>query len=173
VGGSPTIDTVFAQRLVIGVGDMAVSNKPGVILSTYALGSCIGVVVFDPAAHVGGILHVMLPESSLSPAKAQANPCMFADAGMPHFFRNLQGAGANIRRCNLMLAGGAAVLSGSDVFKIGDRNLAAVRAILDRSGISIRHQQTGGISNRTVHLTLSTGTVELKLPSGTTTYPLA
>ena len=80
---------MFAQRVVIGVGDMAVSNNTQVTLSTYALGSCIGVVAYDPVVKVGGILHMMLPDSSISPEKAVQQPAMFADTGLPLFFRAL------------------------------------------------------------------------------------
>ena len=69
MGGSPTIGSVFAQRIVVGVGDMAVSNNTNMTISTYALGSCVGIVAFDPFVNVGGILHIMLPDSTLSPEK--------------------------------------------------------------------------------------------------------
>jgi len=69
--GSPTIAALFAQRVVVGVGDMGVSNNPQITLSTYALGSCVAVVAYDPVAKAGGLLHLMLPDSTISPAKAQ------------------------------------------------------------------------------------------------------
>ena len=74
MAGAPTIGSIFAQRVIIGVGDMAVSNNPQVTLSTYALGSCVGVVAYDPVARAGGILHLMLPDSTISPEKAVAQP---------------------------------------------------------------------------------------------------
>src|SRR3954471_7007169 len=89
--GSPNIAALFAQRVVVGVGDMSVSNNPSITLSTYALGSCIGVAVYDPGVKVGGLLHLMLPDSSISPAKATAQPAMFADTGLPLLFRSLGG----------------------------------------------------------------------------------
>lgn len=167
MGGAPAIGQIFTQRVVIGVGDQAVSNNANVVLSTYALGSCVGVVMFDRQTSVGGILHVMLPEAKISPDKAKAQPAMFADSGLVHFFRAIQAMGGNTRRSKLLIAGGASVLSSSDLFKIGDRNAAQVKAILSRSGIRPVHEDTGGVNNRTLHLTLSTGMVELKLPTGT------
>lgn len=167
MAGAATIGQIFTQRVVIGVGDQAVSNNPNVVLSTYALGSCIGVVMFDAQTSVGGLLHIMLPEAKLSPEKAQKQPAMFADTGLVQFFRAIQGVGGNTRRSKIMLAGGASVLSSSDVFKIGSRNTAQVKAILARSGIKPVFADTGGINNRTLHLNLSTGMVEIKTPTGT------
>ena len=62
MAGAPTIAALFTQRIIIGVGDVAVSNNQQVVLSTYALGSCIGVIAYDPFTKVGGILHLMLPD---------------------------------------------------------------------------------------------------------------
>lgn len=172
MGGAPTIGQVFTQKVVVGVGDQAVSNNPNVVLSTYALGSCIGVVVFDAQTNVGGILHFMLPESKLSPEKAKKQPAMFADTGLVLFFRAMQGLGGNARRCKILVAGGASVISSSDVFKIGDRNTARVNQILTRSGIKPLYQETGGVNNRTVHLNLADGVVDLKMPAGIKKYNL-
>ena len=71
---SPTIGSLFTQRVVVGVGDMAVSNNPQMVLSTYALGSCVGIVAYDSVMKVGGLLHILLPDSTLSPQKAAAQP---------------------------------------------------------------------------------------------------
>src|SRR3954454_19036104 len=98
MSGSATIASLFAQRVVIGVGGMAVSNNPATVLSTYALGSCIGVIVFDPVARCGGILHLMLPEAAVSPQKAISQPAMFADTGLPLLFKELAGLRAERAR---------------------------------------------------------------------------
>lgn len=143
------------------------------IVSTYALGSCIGLVAYDSVAHAGGILHMMLPDSTISPDKAAAQPAMFADTGLPLFFRSLQGVKAEARRTKLLITGGAAVLSGEDSFKIGDRNARATTAFLQRYGFSANYVEIGGTVNRTVHLHLSTGRVVLKLPQGETEISLA
>lgn len=170
---SPTISSFFAQRVVVGVGDMAVSNNGQVTLSTYALGSCIGVVAYDPVTKVGGILHLMLPESALSPEKAVSQPAMFADTGLPLLFRALMGLKGERGRLRLCLAGGASVLSGPDSFKIGDRNVAAAKGFLTRNGFAVRHSATGGTVNRTLHLEIGTGAVTLKTPDGTSSISLA
>ena len=70
------------MQVVVGVADMKISNKPEEVLVTHALGSCIGVAIYDPKVRVGGILHFMLPESLLDSVKSQQNPYMFADTGL-------------------------------------------------------------------------------------------
>ena len=76
------------MRHVIAVGDMKV-GRSGDLLVTHALGSCLGLMIYDPAAQVGGLLHAMLPLSKINPEKAQANPFMFVDTGVPALFRTL------------------------------------------------------------------------------------
>lgn len=173
MAGSPTIAALFAQRVVIGVGDMAVSNNSQVVLSTYALGSCIGVVAYDPIVKAAGMLHLMLPESSISPDKAARQPAMFADTGLPAFFKALTGLRAERSRLRIFVAGGASVIAGSDPFKIGERNARVTLDYLSRQGYSVRRTEVGGNINRTVHLEVNTGAMSLKTPTENLTHSLA
>jgi chemotaxis protein CheD len=162
--GSPGVPNFFVQRVVVDVGDMAVSNNLQTVLSTYALGSCIGVVAYDPVTRAGGILHLMLPDSTISPAKALAQPAMFADTGLPRFFSMLAGIRADRNRLRLFVAGGAKVIAGPDQFKIGERNIKATLDYLKRIGYAVQLADIGGNFNRTVHLEIATGEIILKTP---------
>jgi chemotaxis protein CheD len=173
MAGAPTISALFSQRVIIGVGDMAVSNNDSVTLSTYALGSCVGVIVYDAVAHAGGILHLMLPDSTISADKAAKQPAMFANTGLPLLFKELTGVRADRSRLRIFLAGGASVLNGADPFKIGERNCIAVIQYLKTNGYPIAGQDIGGNINRTVHLQISTGQVTLKLPDRSEQFSLA
>jgi chemotaxis protein CheD len=173
MAGAPTISALFSQRVVIGVGDMAVSNNETVTLSTYALGSCLGVIAFDPISHAGGILHLMLPESGISPDKAQKQPAMFADTGLPLLFKALFGVRAERMRLRIFVTGGASVLNGADPFKIGERNSIAVQKFLRANAYNVVGQDVGGNVNRTVHLAIGTGEVTLKLPDRSEQFSLA
>lgn len=173
MSGAPTLPNFFAQKAVVGVGDLAVSNNPNVKLSTYALGSCVGLVVYDNVIKVGGLVHIMLPNSELSPEKAKKQPAMFADTGIPLMFRNLMGLRVERKNLKAFVAGGAAVIHGADMFKIGERNIAAVRKIINTLGIPVVRTEIGGINNRTVHLNIATGEVELKTPTGNSKFSLA
>jgi chemotaxis protein CheD len=159
VPGSPS---AAAPHVIIGVGDMAASDNPLAVLSTYALGSCIGLVAYDPLAKVGGMLHLMLPDSSIAPDKAAAQPAMFADTGLPRFFRLLAGFHSRPAHLQLFVAGGANVILGHDPFRIGERNLRATVDYLARHGYVMKQAQIGGSINRTVHLELATGLVRVK-----------
>lgn len=172
MAGAPTISQLFSQRVVIGVGDQAVSNNDTVTLSTYALGSCVGVIAYDPESHAGGILHLMLPDSTISPDKAIKQPAMFADTGLPLLFRALTGVRGERNRLRIFLAGGASVLNGADPFKIGERNYLAVQKYLRANGLSVVGQDIGGNVNRTVHLAIGTGDVTLKAPDRTDHFSL-
>jgi len=169
----PSTSSLFAQRVIVGVGDMAVSNNPQVILSTYALGSCIGVIAYDPFAKVGGILHFMLPESSISPDKAAKQPAMFGNTGLPMFFKAMVGMKADPHRLRIFVAGGAGMLAGQDPFKIGERNSTVTFEFLTKHGLSLRHREIGGSINRTVHLEVNTGSTNLKTPLANEQFSLA
>lgn len=171
--GSPSISALFAQRMVVGVGDMGVSNNPQITLSTYALGSCVAVVAYDPFAKAGGLLHLMLPDSTISPAKASSQPAMFADTGLPLLFRSLAGIRVDFARVRIFLAGGANVLCDADTFRIGERNIQASMDFLSHNGFIVRHSSLGGTINRTVHLNIGTGDITLKTPSANETMSLA
>ena len=164
MSGSATIASIFAQRVVVGVGDMAVSNNQSTILSTYALGSCIGVIAYDPVARCGGILHLMLPEASVSPQKALTQPAMFADTGLPLFFKSLVGLKADRTNLRLFVTGGASVMGGTDPFRIGERNTTVTMNFLNVNRLVVLKTDTGGSISRTVHLELSTGLVNLITP---------
>jgi chemotaxis protein CheD len=163
----------FQQRVVIGVGDLAVSNDPSVTLSTYALGSCIAVVGYDPLIRAGGILHLMLPDSKIAPARAIGQPGMFANTGLPLLFKSLQGLRADLTRLRLFVAGGANVLAGTDTFKIGERNIQATHDYLHQLGFDFSHAAVGGTINRTIHLQNSNGLLTLKTPTATEEHSLA
>lgn len=170
---SPSIAALFQQRVVIGVGDMSVSNNPAITLSTYALGSCVAVVAYDPVASVGGILHAMLPDSSISPAKAMSQPAMFIDTGIPALLRSLVGLKAAPHRLRIFLAGGASVLCTNDAFKIGERNIGATRSLLARLQLPVARVALGGTINRTVHLNVGSGALSLRTPESNESWSLA
>jgi chemotaxis protein CheD len=155
-----------SEPVVVGMADCRVSNRPESHLITYALGSCVAVAVHDPVARVGGLLHIMLPESSLDRDKASANPCMFADTGIPLLFRQAYGAGAEKSRMVVRIAGGAQVMDDQGVFNIGKRNCLAVRKILWRAGVLVKSEEVGGSESRTVRLEVGSGKVFMRTSRG-------
>ena len=170
--GAPTIDAIFSERLVVGVGDMAVSNRPNMTISTFALGSCVGIAAYDPQKKVGGMIHIMLPESRLSPERAAKNPACFADTGIPRFFKTFQGMEASLQKLRIFVGGGANVMANADYFKVGERNLRAINHEFTKLGLKAHYHATGGCHNRTLHLALQDGSLTLKTPDKSTRIPL-
>jgi chemotaxis protein CheD len=148
--------------LAVGVGDLKVSAKPDETLVTYGLGSCIGVTIWDPVARVGGLLHFMLPESQSDPAKARQNPALYADTGIPTLFKSAYQLGADKKRLQVRVAGGAQVLDGDGVFNIGKRNYLAMKKIFWKAGVMIHAEEVGGNISRTLRLEVGTGKLLLQ-----------
>ena len=148
--------------VVVDIADLQVIADPTVSLVTYSLGSCMGVTVWDPEARVGGMLHYMLPDSSISPDKARANPAMFADTGLPCLFRTAYELGASKKRLIVKVAGGSSLLDDHGTFNIGKRNYVVLRKVFWKNGILIDAEHVGGSISRTMRLDISTGRVSIK-----------
>ncbi|MRR35100.1 chemotaxis protein CheD [bacterium] len=153
-------------ELVVGISDLKVSSNPAASMITYALGSCIAVAVYDPAAKVGGLLHFMLPDSTLDAAKAKETPAMFADTGIPLLFKSCYKMGADKKRIVVKVAGGASILDESNFFRIGQKNIMAMRKLFWSNNVLIDAEDTGKNYNRTVRLDMSTGKVFVKRAGG-------
>ncbi len=150
------------RKVVVGVGSLAASNDRATVLSTYSLGSCLGITLYDPVARAGGLLHAMLPDSSINSEKAQQQPAMFVDTGLRMLFRSLYKLGAEKHRMQICAAGGAKLMDEGGFFKIGERNLEAFQGLLRQHQLCVHAQQLGGWLSRTLHLHIQTGLVRLK-----------
>ena len=158
-----------STSVVVGVADLAATADAGARIITYALGSCLGITLYDPVARVGAMLHVMLPDSTIDRAKAKANPAMFVDTGVPQLFHDAYSLGAVKQRLVVKVAGGAAVHAGTDMFEIGKRNVIALRKILWKNGVMIKAHDVGGNVSRTITLDIATGAVTLRSDAVDTT----
>jgi len=150
------------MNTIVGVSDMEVSDNEDTTIITYSLGSCIGVVIYDPVVHVGGLLHFMLPESIIDPAKADKNPYMFCDTGIPVLFKEAYKLGAQKRRMSVVVVGGSQVLDQKGFFNIGKRNYLATRKIFWKNNVMIDYEDVGGMSNRTIKLAIKSGKIVMK-----------
>ena len=159
------------KSLVVGVADMIASNDGAAEIVTYSLGSCLGVTVYDPLKKIGGLLHLMLPDSRIDPAKAVTAPFMFVDTGVPRLFKAVYSLGGDRARLMVKVAGGAQFLDPERRFNIGERNILSLRDLLARNGITLQAQDVGGFSSRTLRLNMSNGNVTISSP-GTNPYML-
>jgi chemotaxis protein CheD len=149
-------------RQIVGVADMKVSNNLDDSILTYSLGSCIGLVIYDPAARVGGLLHYILPESKIDKSKAQKNPFMFADTGIPKLFKGAYKFDAKKKRMKISVFGGAQILGQPEFFNLGKQNYIALKEMFLKNKVIIDTEQVGGEVNRTIRLEIKTGAIFIK-----------
>ncbi len=156
------------MRKIVQVADMKLGTN-GDELVTHALGSCLGLVIYDPVSKVGGLLHAMLPLSNINPEKAAENPYMFVDTGVPALFQEYYKLGGRRERAIIKAAGCGAPLGddagcgaplGDDrIFKIGERNLLVLKKLLWKNNLLLSGEDTGGTESRTLYFDLTTGKV--------------
>src|SRR5215510_8731045 len=106
----------FEHKVVVGIAEMAVSNSQNVTLTTYSLGSCLGIAIYDPVVRAGGLLHIMLPDSTIDTTKAAKQPAMFVDTGVPALFRAAYQLKAEKHRVIISVAGGAQIMDNGGFF---------------------------------------------------------
>jgi chemotaxis protein CheD len=152
-------------RLIVGIAEMRLSSGRADQLVTHALGSCLGITIYDPVAAVGGMLHVMLPQSSIDPEKAADNPSMFVDTGVPQLFMESYRLGAQKNRLEVKVAGGASTHGNEndDCFQIGKRNIVMLHKLLWKNGVLVKSEDVGGNASRTMCLDLADGSVTLRI----------
>lgn len=152
----------MADLIKVGMADFKVSRSPATIIS-YGLGSCIGVSLYDPQTKIGGLLHIMLPDSKQS--RATDNPAKFADTGILLMLDEVLKMGASRSRLVAKMAGGAqmfAFANATDVMRVGSRNVAASKEILQKLGIRLVGEDTGANYGRTVQIDLTNGVYTVK-----------
>lgn len=153
----------LGRSLVVGIGELQVSNSAEDVISTHALGSCVAVCVWDPALKVAGLLHFLLPEAKINADRAARQPAAFADTGIPLLFHTLFRLGLDKKRAIVKLVGGAEVSApaGQSAFNIGRRNGLAAKQILWRNGALVKGEAIGGTAARSVSLRVSDGRLHI------------
>ena len=149
----------MSKQVVVNIADMKISNKVDEFLVTYSLGSCVAIAVYDPFVKIGGLIHIMLPESSIEKNPALINPYKFVDLGVPALYKELFKNGAKRNHVVTKVIGGSNVMDKNKYFNIGERNYTAVRKILWRNNMIIHKEDVGGSKSRTVRVYINTGKV--------------
>jgi len=149
-------------RTIVGISELAVSTVGSGTLVTHSLGSCMGVSIHDPVAHVGGMLHAMMPLSAADPERARTKPGMYVDSGMTTLLERMFALGATKRNLVIRVAGGASNMDSDSVFRIGERNYTVLRKILWKNALFIQSEDVGGSKSRTMTLDLATGETTIK-----------
>jgi chemotaxis protein CheD len=147
----------MSEIIKVGMADLKTCKSPDGI-TTLGLGSCVGIAIRDPITKVGGLAHVMLPDSTS--IKQNNNIYKFADTGIVELVRLMELEGAKKSRMVAKIAGGAqmfAFQNKSDLVRVGDRNVESSKATLKKLGIPILAEDTGENYGRTVIFYPETG----------------
>jgi len=157
------------KAIVLGVGDLAATVKAGAILKTYALGSCVALMILDKRTRCVSMAHVVLPESRISPEKVAKLPGYFADTATQALFDAMKKETGGILSppsdLIVKMCGGANVVDDENTFNIGKRNALAIKKDLWKYGLAPRSDDTGGNFSRTVTLYQANGVVEISSPN--------
>ena len=146
-------------KLTIGIADMKFAQHSGTLI-TYALGSCIGICLYDPVIKLGGLLHIMLP---LNMETGRKNPLKYADTGMAEMIRQMEAMGANRARIVAKIAGGAKMFEVTGTLgNIGQRNIDSVRIQMKKLGLRIANEDVGGTVARTMSMDVETGAISVR-----------
>ena len=148
--------------IVVGMADLNVTRAPGV-LTTLGLGSCVGIALYDPAAKIAGLAHIMLPDSKA--INNNSNVAKFADTAIVKMIADMERSGARRANITAKIAGGAQMFAfnaTNDNLRVGDRNVEATKRILQSLRIPLRAEETGANFGRTVELYADDGRFLIK-----------
>ncbi len=153
----------MGEIIKVGMADLNTCKSPDGI-TTLGLGSCVGIAIRDPITKIGGLAHIMLPDSS-SMRNSGTNIAKFADTGIRELVERMEKLGASRSRMVAKIAGGATMFSfgsKSDIMQVGERNAAASREALKQLGIPLLAEDTGKNYGRTVIFYPETGNYVIK-----------
>jgi chemotaxis protein CheD len=151
------------MSVIIGISEMRITSDSRDVLATFALGSCVGLTLYDRETGIGGLIHCMLPLSKIDPAKASGNPYMFVDTGVQAMIQAMFDMGAQRKTLVAKVAGASRIMDAKGVFNIGERNHTVLRKVLWKNNILVAGEDVGGSSPRTMYLHMDTGKTILKM----------
>lgn len=157
---------VGRDRVTVAISDYGVCNDPQAWLSTYALGSCIAILLHHPRRSIGGLLHFMLPRSELNPDKAAARPGMFADTGFAKLTEMLEQEHVQVRDMVASLVGGGCLQGLQVHMNIGRDNILTAKRLLREAHVTVAAEDVGGNRSRSAFLHVGTGRVVVRGPAG-------
>jgi len=150
----------------VGLGEIKLSREMSDVLIGFGLGSCVGIGLYDPALHMGGLLHAVLPECKDG---TDPNPSKYVNSGVKKLLKEMTDAGSILSRLVVRMVGGANMLSApgfTNTFDIGTRNVLAAHEVLLSLGLKLQNEEVGGNVGRTVRLYISTGRMTIRMMGG-------
>lgn len=152
----------MSEMLIVGISDYKIAKCPNVLV-TYALGSCVGICIYDEIHKVGGLSHIMLPDSSVF-VKKDNNRMKYADTAILDMVEEMKALGARRHNLTAKIAGGARMFETNNdkIGSIGDRNVDSVKSVLNEMRINIVAENTRENYGRTVFFDLNTGIMKIQ-----------
>lgn len=150
------------EEIRVGIADLNTAISPNKLI-TVGLGSCVGIALYDKINAIGGLVHIMLPDSTQF--NNINNPIKFADLAIPILIEKMEKQGVKLRNIKAKIVGGASMFNFSDknlTMDIGNRNSIAVKSILKKFTIPIISQDVGGNNGRTMIFDTSNGIVKIR-----------
>ena len=144
------------DRRVVGIAQLATCRAPEQ-LACLGLGSCVAVILYDPALKIGGIVHALLPKAPVrSPVEEK-----YADVGTKKLFHALVARGAAKERLIAKVVGGAQMFANLNlsISDIGKANLAEARKALRELGIRVVAEDVEGHRGRSIYFNPENGKV--------------
>ena len=160
------------SKLTVGLAGLAVSQDPNVSLCTAPLGAGLGVAIYDPTVKVGGLLHSLLPSSSMDPGRAASCPAMFIDTGLTALLAAAQQLNATRENLRVCVAGAAQIMDHTSFFNPGKCNYDSLTELLPQLGIKVYAEDVWARNNCSMELDLATGGVLLRYTGQATTKTL-
>lgn len=154
----------MSNTVSVGIADLKTVRAPD-ILVTFALGSCVGICLFDPNVKAAGLSHILLPSSVQIPGNN--TPMKFADTAIPMLVREMEKLGARSSQLKAKIAGGAqmfAAMSNASIANVGERNVQAVKQTLAKLRIPIVVADTGANYGRTLYFNPNDYSMTIRSP---------
>ena len=156
------------KEIIVGIGQLAVSHNPATLIAL-GLGSCVAVALYEKSLHIGGLAHIMLPDSREYAGRAEAGRSIdrlmkYSDVAIPKMIEEMAGMGAQKNNIHAKIIGGAQMFPslGAENRDIGRRNIASVKKILQENDIPIDAEDTGGNKGRSISFDIRTQIMHIK-----------
>jgi chemotaxis protein CheD len=148
------------EEIMVWMGEYKVLAGDGV-LKTVGLGSCVGVALYDSAAKVGALAHILLPRATDARRRVQKKPGTYADVAIPNLLEEMERLGASPTRIWAKIAGGGEMFATTtnSPLNVGPLNVSSVKEILNKANIPLLGEETGGSRGRSMRLDITSGVV--------------
>ncbi len=178
------LDAIFSSHphgVEVSLGDFQSSQETYTVFYAKNITTGLCVMMYDAPAKVGGMAHVILPDSEFQQTQtsglkkplddSQYKAC-YADIAIPQLWEALEALGASVENTHCTLVGGSQLFTfgggRGNPLNIGARNAITARTTLSRMGLTVKHTEIGGSRPRSAVLMLNDGRIFVQSKGGDT-----